>query len=87
MPNTKSAKKALRQSKRHYVQNLKRKRALKDVLKKFEKAVLAKNKSEAQTLFVLVQKALDKSAKTRIITRNTSRRKKSRLSVRLNKLA
>ncbi|MBI4121349.1 MAG: 30S ribosomal protein S20 [Candidatus Ryanbacteria bacterium] len=86
MPNTKSAEKALRQSKRRHVRNLKRKRSLKDVLKKFERALAAKNKAEATKLFPLVQKALDKSAKTNILSKNTAGRKKSRLAQRLKKL-
>ena len=86
MPNTKSAKKALRQSKRRQVKNIRRKRILKDVLKEFERALASKNKEEAVKLFPKVQKALDKSAKNKIIERNTAARKKSRLAHRLAKI-
>ena len=87
MPNTKSAEKALRQARRRRIRNIVKKRSLKDTVKKFERALAAKNKVEAQKLFPLVQKALDKSAKTNIITKNTASRRKSRLAQRLKKLS
>lgn len=80
MPITKSAKKALRQSKQRRVLNIRRSRDLKKTLKDFEKAVLAKNKEEAHKLFPHIQKILDKSAKRGLIKTNTASRKKSRLS-------
>ncbi|MBI2052720.1 MAG: 30S ribosomal protein S20 [Candidatus Ryanbacteria bacterium] len=86
MPNTRSAKKALRQSHARRERNITRKRALRDMLKRMEKALLAKNKKEAAELFPLVQKVLDKSAKTNIIKKNTASRKKSRLSRELAKI-
>ena len=87
MPNTKSAEKALRQSHRRRTMNVRKKRSLKTVLKAFERAVEAKNKTEAQKLFSEVQQALDKSAKANIMTPNTAARKKSRLSGVLKKIA
>lgn len=87
MPNTSSAEKALRQSKKHRVNNIRKKRSLKDALKSFERAIQAKNKAEAIKLFPHVQKALDKSAKSHIITKNTAARKKSRLAARVKKLS
>ena len=60
---------------------------MKDALKQFEKALVAKNNVEAQKLFPLVQKALDKSAKSNLITKNTASRRKSRLAARLKKLS
>jgi len=87
MPNTKSAEKALRQSKKRRIHNIKRKRIMKDALKQFEKALAAKNKAEAIKLFPLVQKALDKSAKSHIIAKNTAARRKSRLAARLKRLS
>jgi len=86
MPNIRSAKKALRQSKTRRVRNIRRKRALKDILLAFEKAVNAKNKTEAQGLFSRVQKIIDKSSKNNIIKKNTASRKKSRLAHQLAKI-
>ncbi len=79
MPIKKSAKKALRQSKRRAIANLKRKRATKDIVKKITKLVAAKKLDEAKKLIPLVYKALDKAAKTGVLKKNTAARKKSRL--------
>ncbi|MEK7649784.1 MAG: 30S ribosomal protein S20 [Patescibacteria group bacterium] len=87
MPNTSSAAKALRQSERKRVRNVRRKRSLRDVLKQFEKAVAAKNKAEATKLFPAVQKALDKTAKSGLIKKNNASRRKSRLSAQIKKLS
>lgn len=85
MPILKSAKKALRQSKKHYVRNLARKRTVQDVFKKIR--VLAHDGKTAEAIALLPQayKALDKAAIRGIITKNTASRKKSRLTKRLQK--
>ena len=87
MPNTKSAKKALRQSERRRILNVRRKRSLRTALKNFEKTLAAKNKEEALRLYPGIQKALDKSAKNNIIKKNTASRKKSRLAARLKTIS
>lgn len=87
MPNTKSAEKALRQAGRRRVRNVRKQRALKDVLKTFQRALSAKNSAEAASLFPRVQKALDKSAKSNIISKNTAARRKSRLAKRIAKIS
>jgi len=79
MPIKKSAKKALRQAKRRQVQNLKKNKALKDVVKKIKKLIVAKKIKEAEKLVPLAYKAIDKAAKTDVIKKNTASRKKSRL--------
>ncbi len=79
MPITKSAKKALRQSKRRATRNLKKKEAFKSVVKKIEKLVSVKKNDEAKKLIPLAYKAIDKAAKTGVIKKNTASRKKSRL--------
>ncbi|MEK7643116.1 MAG: 30S ribosomal protein S20 [Patescibacteria group bacterium] len=86
MPNTKSAEKALRQSDRRHIRNVKQKKSMKDVLKRFEKALLEKNNSEALSLLSSVQGVIDKAAKRNLITKNTAARKKSRIAKRLKKL-
>jgi small subunit ribosomal protein S20 len=86
MPNTASASKALRQSERRRVLNVRRKRSLRDVLKQFEKAVAAKNKAEAIKLFPTVQKALDKTAKSGLIKKGNASRRKSRMAAQVKKL-
>ncbi|MFH0803943.1 MAG: 30S ribosomal protein S20 [Candidatus Tagabacteria bacterium] len=79
MPIKKSAKKALRQSKRRQVRNLKRKRAAKDIVKKIKKLIAVKKIKEAEKLVPLAYKAIDKAAKTGVIKKNAASRKKSRL--------
>lgn len=79
MPIKASAKKALRQSKRRRIRNLKRKGAAKDIVKKIKKLIIAKKIDEARKLIPLAYKAIDKSAKTGVIKKNTASRKKSRL--------
>ncbi len=79
MPITKSAIKALRQSKRRYKQNLLKKGAFKDVIKKIKMLVQEKKFEEAKKLIPQAYKSLDKAAKTNAIKKNTASRKKSRL--------
>ena len=78
MPITKSAKKALRQSKKRAVRNLKvkrtAKRALKDLARSGDAALLPQ-----------AYKALDKAAKSGVIKKNTASRMKSRITKRLRK--
>ena len=80
MPIIKSAKKALRQSRRRREKNLKHRAALEKVLKNFSRLVKAKKLEEAKSYFPNVQQALDKAAKQNLIKKNTAARKKSRLS-------
>ena len=75
MPITKSAKKALRQSKTRRVFNLRRIAAMKSAIKQAQKT---KNIS-------LAYKAIDKAAKRGVIKKNTAARKKSRLAKFLSK--
>lgn len=85
MPIIKSAKKALRQNVRHYVRNLKQKRAIDDVFKKIRVLSVRGKAQEAIALLPQAYKALDKAAKKGVITKNTASRKKSRLTKRLQK--
>ncbi len=85
MPIKKSAKKALRQAKRRQAANLKRKKAMKDIVKKIAKLTAAKKIEEAQKLIPLAYKTIDKAAKTGVIKKNAASRKKSRLMRLLKK--
>ncbi|MDP2676703.1 MAG: 30S ribosomal protein S20 [bacterium] len=85
MPIIKSAKKALRQSKKRYVRNLARKRAVQGVFKKIRVFVDGGKVDDAIKLLPQAYKALDKAAMRGIITKNTASRKKSRLTKRLQK--
>jgi small subunit ribosomal protein S20 len=83
MPNKRSAEKALRQTKRHVVQNQAKREAFKAAIKNVTKA---KTAAEAKKLVSLAQKALDKAAKTGVIKKNTASRRLSRLMIRVSKL-
>lgn len=87
MPITKSAKKALRQSKKRRTENIVRKEALKKVIKEFRGLLGEKKIEEAKKMLAGVYKVLDKSTKTNIIKANTASRIKARLTRGLNKLS
>ena len=85
MPITKSAKKALRQSKRKQAQNIKRKETFRIMIKSFRQAVAAKEFDKAKELLPKAYKALDKAAKSRTIKKNRASRLKSRLTKSIKK--
>ena len=85
MPIKESAKKALRQAKKHRVLNLARQKAAKDIVKKIKKMAIAGQKEEAKKLMASAYQAIDKATKRGVIKKNTAARKKSRLMRMLNK--
>ena len=85
MPILKSAKKALRQSKHRKVLNLQYKKKMKEPIKQMKKLLAEKKIEEAKKLLPQIYKALDKSAKHGTIKKNTASRKKSRLTLMINK--
>ncbi len=87
MPITKGAKKAHRASLRKRVFNDRRKRAMKDAVKKIKKFVLQKEKDNASSSLSVAYKAIDKAAKRGVIKKNTAARKKSRLSKMIAKIS
>lgn len=87
MPITKGAEKAHRQSLRKRVYNIRRKTAMKDVVKSLDKAVLAKDAKKAEELLPKAYKAIDKAAKIGVIKDNTASRKKSRLIKKIKNIA
>ncbi len=84
-PITKSAKKALRQSKKRRVRNIQKKKIIKKLLKEIKNLVSEKKSEEAKKLLPQVYKLLDKAAKTGLIKKNTVARKKSRITKLINK--
>lgn len=87
MPNTTSAKKALRQSLTKKARNATHKRQVHNVVKEFRKAISTKAFDKAGELLPRVFKALDKAAKVNTIKSNKASRLKSRLSLTLSKSA
>ena len=83
MPNTKSAKKRLRQSLERRARNRATKSAVKTQVRKVTDAVAAQNPEQSQTEFRLAVKKIDKAAAHGVVHRNTAARLKSRLSKRL----
>ena len=96
MAITKAAKKAIRQSQRRKIRNLKKNKSLKSLLKKVATLItqasakggeegLASSTSEkkigeAKKLLPKTYKLLDKAAKTGLIKKNTASRKKARIT-------
>ena len=87
MPNIKSSKKDVIRSKIAYEKNKADKSELKTAVKKFDAAVETGDRAAAAEAYkqavVLVDKAINKG----ILHKNTAARKKSSMTLRLNKLA
>lgn len=80
MPIKQAAKKALRQSVKRRARNIKRKQAVKSVLKQIKDLVKQGKKQEAEKLLPLAYKNIDKALKKKVIKSNTAARKKSRIA-------
>jgi small subunit ribosomal protein S20 len=80
MPNTKSAKKRLRQSLEQRARNRAVKSVLKGHLRKVREAAEAGQIEAGETEFRLTTKKLDQAAAKGVIHRNAAARLKSRLS-------
>ena len=87
MPNIQSEKKSLRKNDRRHKRNLAKKRAVRDVVISYRKRVIEGDRAAAEELLPHVYRAIDKAAKKNIITKNTARRKKSRLTALLSRPA
>ncbi len=79
MPITQSAKKAIRGSARKKSVNDRRKKAMKETIKKFEK-IIKTDKNKGVEMLPVAYQAIDKAAKIGVIKKNNASRKKSRLS-------
>lgn len=86
MPQTPSAKKALRVSERRRAINDRWRRMLRATERKFSKSLEAKNVAETQTLHRKLQSTLDRMARRHILHQNTAARTKSRLAAKLARL-
>jgi len=86
MAITKSAKRAIRVSGRRRVKNLLKMKKIKNLLKEVRNLVSQKKIEEAKKLLPQVYKILDKAAKTGLLKKNTVARKKSRITILINKV-
>ena len=87
MPNIKSSKKDVISSKIAYEKNKANKSALKTNLKKFDAALESGNKDEAAAAYAVAIKAVDQAVNKGLLHKNNAARKKSAMTLKLNKLA
>ena len=80
MPNTKGAKKRLRQSIVRRDRNRADKTRVRSSIRKFREAIAAKNFDEAQEIFKVTVKLLDQAAAKKVLHRNKVARIKSRMT-------
>ena len=87
MPNIKSAKKRVLVAESKAARNKAARSALKPDIKKFEAAVAEGNRSEADVAYKVAVKAVDKAVAKGLLHRNNAANKKSKMTVKLSKLA
>jgi len=86
MAITKGAKKAIRNSERKKVFNIRRTRTYRLAVKDVETLIKEGKADEAKAKLPTVYKALDKAAKMNTLKKGTVDRKKSRLAVAIKKI-
>jgi small subunit ribosomal protein S20 len=86
MANTKSAKKAARQSARRTVINKSRRSRARTAMRKVEEAIASGDRPKALAAMAEAEPALIRAAQKGIVHRNAARRKVSRLAHRIAKL-
>ena len=87
MPNIKSSKKDVIRSKVAYEKNKADKSEMKTVIKKYEAAVVGGDKAAAEVAYKDAVQIVDKAVSKGILHKNTAARKKSSMTLQLNKLA
>ena len=87
MPNIKSAKKRVLIAKVNNERNKMEKSALKTTLKKFDAAVADGNREQADSAYQAAVQSIDKAAGKGILHKNAAARKKSQITLKMNKLA
>ena len=86
MANIKSAKKWILVAEKNRVQNVAMKTSIKTALKKVLELAAAKNQDELKVALSKAYQLCDKAVSKGILHKNTAARKKSRLTVAVNKL-
>ena len=87
MPNIKSSKKDVISSKIAYEKNKANKTALKTIMKKFDASLVAGDKAAAEAAYKVAVKAVDKAVVKGLLHKNNAARKKSSMTLKINKLA
>lgn len=85
MPNIKAAKKSLRTSERRRIENDRRRRAMRKIIKDIKLLISGGKAKEAMEKLPEAYKAIDKASKKGVIKQNTASRKKSRLNAEIKK--
>jgi small subunit ribosomal protein S20 len=86
MPNTSSAAKAMRQSRRRNAINIRTKTKFKVTTKATRTAIESGSVADALKALQAAMSALDKAVKKNVLHKNTADRRKSRLAKAINKL-
>jgi len=86
MANTKSAKKAARQSVRRTAINKSRRTRVRSTVRKVEEAIASGDRARALTAMAEAEPALVRAGQKGVLHRNTASRKVSRLAHRIAKL-
>ena len=87
MPNIKSSKKDVISSKIAYEKNKAIKSELKTTMKKYDAALVSGDKAAAEVAYKAAVKAVDQAVIKGLLHKNNAARKKSSLTLKLNKLA
>ena len=87
MANTASARKRIRQTHKHTVQNNARKSRMRTFVKRVEAAIAGGNKQDAVVALREAQPEMQRAAGKGVIHKNTVARKLARLSSRIKALA
>jgi small subunit ribosomal protein S20 len=87
MPNTKSANKAMRQSRRRNAINTRTKFKFKSAVKETRTLISESNAKDAAESLKKAMSALDKAVKKNVLHKNTASRKKSRMAKALAKIS
>ena len=87
MANVKSAKKRVLVAERNRLKNVAVKSEIKTAIRKTLELAQAKNEAEMQTAMNHAYKLCDKAVSKGVLHKNTDARKKSRLTLAVNKLA
>ena len=85
--NIKSSKKDVISSKIAYEKNKANKSELKTNLKKFDAALVSGDKAAAEAAYKVATKAVDQAVNKGLLHKNNAARKKSSMTLKLNKLA
>lgn len=87
MPNIKSAKKRVLVTEKKTAQNKAVNSAMKTAIKKFLKAVDAKDKEQATVLYSAAVSAIDRAASEGVFHKNRAANKKSKLAKKLAQIS